>query len=108
SLLIRLRTDFSALAASRHRACQHPSRLCECGERETREHYLLACPLHAAARSTLLRELRLRSPPPLAALLSTAAFTRPLLRFINATDRFPRYYAAVVEEDERKEKQDGE
>ncbi|GAA5960217.1 hypothetical protein JCM10213_001329 [Rhodosporidiobolus nylandii] len=108
SLLIRLRTDFSALAASRHRARQHPSGLCKCGERETREHYLSACPLHAAARSTLLRKLRLRSPPPLAALLSTAAFTRPLLRFINATDRFPRYYAAVVEEDERKEKQDGE
>ncbi|GAA5959568.1 hypothetical protein JCM10213_008943, partial [Rhodosporidiobolus nylandii] len=100
SRLTRLRTDFSPLAAALHRAHLHPDGLCACGERETREHFLLSCPLYALPRRALLRELRLRDLPPLRALLSTVAFARPLLRFINATDRFPRFYVAVEEEDE--------
>ncbi|BGP20463.1 hypothetical protein JCM10213v2_008618 [Rhodosporidiobolus nylandii] len=108
SLLTRLRTDFSSLAAALHRAHLHPDGLCPCGERETREHFLLSCPLYTLHRRTLLRELRLRDLPPLRALLSTVAFARPLLRFINVTDRFPRFYAAVKEEDEGEEEQDSE
>ncbi|BGP13554.1 Pre-mRNA-splicing helicase BRR2 [Rhodosporidiobolus nylandii] len=103
SLLTRLRTDFSPLAAALHRAHLHPNGLCPCGERETRDHFLLSCPLHTLARHALLGELCLRDLPPLRTLLSTPAFARPLLRFINATDRFPRFYAAVEEEDDRKE-----
>ncbi|GAA5959828.1 hypothetical protein JCM10213_008730 [Rhodosporidiobolus nylandii] len=108
SLLTRLRTDFSSLAAALHRAHLHPDGLCPCGERETREHFLLSCPLYTLHRRTLLRELRLRDLPPHRALLSTVAFARPLLRFINVTDRFPRFYAAVKEEDEGEEEQDSE
>ncbi|BGP18758.1 Pre-mRNA-splicing helicase BRR2 [Rhodosporidiobolus nylandii] len=108
SLLTRLRTDFSSLAAALHRAHLHPDGLCPCGERETRDHFFLSCPLHTLPRHTLLRELCLRDLPPLRALLSTPVFARPLLRFINATDRFPRFYAAVEEEEGGAEEQDGE
>ncbi|GAA5960384.1 hypothetical protein JCM10213_001740, partial [Rhodosporidiobolus nylandii] len=108
SLLTRLRTDFSPLAAPLHRAHLHPDGLCGCGERETRAHFFLSCPLYTAPRRVLRQELRLRDLPPLPALLSTAAFARPLLRFINATDRFPRFYAAVEEEGKEEGEQDAE
>ncbi|GAA5964689.1 hypothetical protein JCM10213_001771, partial [Rhodosporidiobolus nylandii] len=108
SLLTRLRTDFSPLAAPLHRAHLHPDGLCPCGERETRDHFFLSCPLHALARRALLRELRLRDLPPLHALLSTSAFARPLLRFINATDRFSRFHTAIEEADDGEEDQGGE
>ncbi|GAA5959545.1 hypothetical protein JCM10213_003847 [Rhodosporidiobolus nylandii] len=95
TLLVRLRTDFSALAAPLHRASLHPTGLCECGAKETREHFLLRCPLYAHQRATLRRSLALRQLPPASLLLSTPDFIFPLLRYINSTDRFPRFYQPV-------------
>ncbi|BGP41169.1 hypothetical protein JCM10449v2_005140 [Rhodotorula kratochvilovae] len=96
SLLARLRLDFIGLNRHKQRIQRHPNGLCDCGAAiETRAHFLLECTLHAAPRAALLRELHLRTMPPLERLLSDPARARPLLRFINSTDRFPRLYEVV-------------
>ncbi|BGP43091.1 hypothetical protein JCM10449v2_007109 [Rhodotorula kratochvilovae] len=96
SLLARLRLDFIGLNRHKQRIQRHPNGLCDCGAAiETRAHFLLECTLHAAPRAALLRELHLSTMPPLERLLSDPARARPLLRFINSTDRFPRLYEVV-------------
>ncbi|GAA5992849.1 hypothetical protein JCM11641_005555 [Rhodosporidiobolus odoratus] len=97
TLLTRLRTDFSHLAHSLHRAKLHSTGLCACGELETREHFILSCSLYTSQRTTLLSSLSLKHLPPLSTILSTERFILPLLSFINATDRFPRLHATVTE-----------
>ncbi|GAA5919357.1 hypothetical protein JCM8208_007382, partial [Rhodotorula glutinis] len=77
TLLARLRLDFAGLAAHLHRIQRHPTGLCECGEEETRDHFFLACPLHAAPRAALLRATRKDAMPPLHTLLSDLALARP-------------------------------
>ena len=95
TLLARLRLDFAGLAAHLHRIQRHPTGLCECGEEETRAHFLLACPLYAAPRAALVRATGKDDLPPLATLLSDLDLARPVLRFVNDTGRFPRLHEAV-------------
>ncbi|KPV74401.1 uncharacterized protein RHOBADRAFT_66605 [Rhodotorula graminis WP1] len=95
TLLARLRLDFTGLAAHLHRIQRHPTGLCECGEEETRAHFLLACPLYAAPRAALVRATGKDAMPPLATLLNDLALARPVLKFVNDTGRFPRLHEAV-------------
>ncbi|GAA5944828.1 hypothetical protein JCM3775_007321 [Rhodotorula graminis] len=69
TLLARLRLDFAGLAAHLHRIQRHPTGLCECGEEETRAHFLLACPLYAAPCAALVRATGKDAMLPLATLL---------------------------------------
>jgi hypothetical protein len=61
-----------------------------CGEQETREHILAACPLYDDARHSLLKHLRLRKPPSAGALLGNLYYRDALLDFLDRTKRFPR------------------
>uniref|UniRef100_A0A0K3CQ65 BY PROTMAP: gi/342320283/gb/EGU12224.1/ Pol-like protein [Rhodotorula glutinis ATCC 204091] n=1 Tax=Rhodotorula toruloides TaxID=5286 RepID=A0A0K3CQ65_RHOTO len=94
TLLCQLRTGACALNA--YRAKFDPARdpLCPCGEEETQEHLLLACPLYNNARHSLLKHLRLRKPPTAGALLGNLIFRNSLLDFLNHTGRFPRLATA--------------
>ncbi|GAA6044447.1 hypothetical protein JCM8097_008031, partial [Rhodosporidiobolus ruineniae] len=86
-----------ALNASRLRTGVHVNGECtHCGELETREHYLYHCPTYAQQRTDLLSALPTRSLPPLATLLSSAAFLPALLAYIYATNRFPAFYHPLI------------
>ncbi|GAA6024250.1 hypothetical protein JCM10207_006973 [Rhodosporidiobolus poonsookiae] len=76
-------------------ALDDPERLCaSCGVPETRRHYLLDCPHYQQQRQRLRRDLdgrRLSLP-----LLFAPSSTNALLRYIHATERFPRLYATLA------------
>ena len=95
TLLARLRLNFSGLNDDLRRIGKHPTGACECGALENRRHFLLDCRLLARPRAQLLREIGKRSLPPLATLLSDPNLARPLLRFVNASGRFPRLHEVV-------------
>ena len=60
-----------------------------CDERESVEHYLLLCRRYTKERTQLRRELG-RTPLNLITLLGHA-HVGALMRFVQATNRFPRY-----------------
>ncbi|GAA6025387.1 hypothetical protein JCM10207_001371 [Rhodosporidiobolus poonsookiae] len=66
-----------------------------CGEVETRDHFLYACPAYDTLRTRLTRQLGARRLPRPSILLTTTTFARPLLRFITASGRFPTLHQAV-------------
>jgi hypothetical protein len=96
TLLSRLRTGVCDLGA--YRAHFDPDKeLCECGEVESREHFLLLCPLYAAPRATLLSELRKPTLPPIAFLLSDPSATKATLRFLANSGRFDSLYSPLAD-----------
>ncbi|KWU41016.1 hypothetical protein RHOSPDRAFT_23768, partial [Rhodotorula sp. JG-1b] len=67
------------------------------GEPETREHFLLHCPLYAPQRATLLSSLRHKRPP-LACLLSDPRATKATLRFLTDSGRSDSLYSPPSED----------
>ncbi|KAL8290312.1 hypothetical protein RQP46_002570 [Phenoliferia psychrophenolica] len=79
-----------------------PSPLCDCGRIESREHLFLSCPLFAQARGRL-RIANKNKPLDITSILSLLLAT---LEFINETERFPSFYAAVPEPKARQEEEE--
>jgi len=92
SLLTQLRTDRSHLHAALHKTGVHPTGLCDCGRPETRHHFLFSCPLHRRARQQLQADVGAEGFD-ICSLLSNPRCIPHTLRYVTATDRFPRYYA---------------
>ncbi|GAA5920381.1 hypothetical protein JCM6882_004977 [Rhodosporidiobolus microsporus] len=94
SLLSRLRLDFCDLGGTKRMlADDDPQRLCECGEVETRVHYLLECERYAEERRALAAAVKKGGGGSLSLVsLFLPRFTSPLLRFIHSTNRFPRLF----------------
>lgn len=90
TLLCRLRTDASALNAYRARFDAARSDLGECGEVETREHFLILCSQYDEARQQLVSRLPNRTLPSAADLLGSRALQPAGLDFIASTRRFVR------------------
>ena len=91
TLLSQLRTDVCDIGAY----CAHfdpDKELCGCGEVESREHFLLLCPLYAAPHAALLSELRKSTIPSISFLLSDPAATKATLRFLANSGRFNSLY----------------
>ncbi|BGP36097.1 Pre-mRNA-splicing helicase BRR2 [Rhodotorula toruloides] len=90
TLLCRLRTGACTLNA--YGAFFDPSRdpLSVCGKVETREHFLLLCPLYSEARKLLLKYIRLCKPPSIGTRLGNINFRTPLLDFIDCTGQLPQ------------------
>ena len=101
SLLVQLRSGRSHLKADLFRTRSSPTDSCECGGRETRQHFLLSCPLYSTARSSLRREVG-KDAMDVSVLLTM--HTDAALRFAMATGRFPRYHSGKLEEDQRRKK----
>ncbi|BGP43755.1 hypothetical protein JCM10449v2_007807 [Rhodotorula kratochvilovae] len=107
SLLTRMRLDCASLNSYLARTRRRADGACECGEEETREHYLLNCPLHARARARLLSRLPQRALPPLTTLVGDTALKYAMLDFITDTSRFSRYHdSARTEEGGKRQKGD--
>ena len=56
--ILQLRTGYSILNDYRHKLGQCESGLCECGQMETVQHYLLQCQLYEEERNILYNRLR--------------------------------------------------
>ena len=56
--ILQLRTGYSILNDYRHKLGQSESGLCECGQMETVQHYLLQCQLYEEERGILFNRLR--------------------------------------------------
>ena len=110
SLLTQLRTGLSHLNADLFKIRVAPSPHCDCGERETREHLLLACPLFRAQRNRMRSDLAAQDLGymDVSSLLSIPEAIPIVLRFVTDTGRFPRYHASLEPKGGgRKEKEKG-
>ncbi|BGP44109.1 hypothetical protein JCM10450v2_008331 [Rhodotorula kratochvilovae] len=106
-LLARLRLDCAPPNSYLARTRQRGDGACECGEEETREHYIVNCPLHARARMRMLSRLPHRAVLALTTLLGNAALKYAVRDFITDMSRFPRYHdTARPEGDGRGQKGD--
>ena len=56
--ILQLRMGYSILNGYRHKLGQSESGLCECGQMETVQHYLLQCQLYEGERGILFDRLR--------------------------------------------------
>ena len=101
SLLTRLRTDRSSLGASLMRIGCAESDRCACGQRETRRHFLLSCPLYMTQRQHLRYRLGARRASDIRSLLSALPDIYGTLEFISATERFPGWTVMAALTDER-------
>ncbi|KAL8276537.1 hypothetical protein RQP46_011085 [Phenoliferia psychrophenolica] len=96
SILTQLGTGRSHLRADLFKMGIEPSPLCDCGRIESREHFFLSCPLFAQARGRL-RIANKNKPLDISSILSNPSLLLATLKFINETERFPNFYAAVPE-----------
>ncbi|KWU40986.1 hypothetical protein RHOSPDRAFT_13006, partial [Rhodotorula sp. JG-1b] len=87
TLLSRLRAGICDLGA--YRAHFDPEKeMCECGEVESREHFLRLRPLYAAPCTALLSELREPTLPAVSFLLGDPSATKAALRFLTNSGGF--------------------
>ena len=102
SILVQLRTDRSILNADLFKRRVVDSPLCDCGELETREHFLLACRHHHTARAQMTRCLvsNKLNPTDINTLLCDRRAQKHVLRFVNDSERFPARYWRRIEEKE--------
>ncbi|KAL8286929.1 hypothetical protein RQP46_003935 [Phenoliferia psychrophenolica] len=105
SILTQLRTGRSHLRADLFKMGIEPSPLCDCGHIESREHFFLSCPLFAQARGRL-RIANKNKPLDISSILSNPSLLLATLKFINETERFPNFYAAVPEPKARQEEEE--
>ncbi|KAK7043510.1 hypothetical protein R3P38DRAFT_2510195, partial [Favolaschia claudopus] len=94
SIITQLRTGHTGLNAYLARFGAVDSPLCHtCGEPETVRHYLLTCRRFSTERDDLRRALHSsgRQKPDIKTLLGRPKNKKHLLKFVSATERFPRY-----------------
>jgi hypothetical protein len=106
SLLTQLRTSKSQLNADLFRIGVSKTNECECNEIESREHFLLSCPLYRSQRLILNNSI-CPSNSDLSSLLTNRELLEATLKFIDSTNRFPPYKptsAAKVKGKGKKEK----
>jgi ribonuclease HI len=104
AILIQLRTGHIGLNAHLNRIRRTDSPLCPCCRRqdETVEHFLLHCPAHHAARSTLTD----RTGPDsrnIKKLLAKPEYLPHLFRFIAATERMRQIFGDIPDLPDREE-----
>ena len=89
SLIFQLRVGHAPLNAYLHWFKKVDSARCPaCGDiKESAEHFILRCPKYAHERWPLLRQAK-DATPKLEVILSDPDLIRPLINFINATERF--------------------
>ena len=91
-LLSGLRLDFNDLGASKRRMGRSDG-LCECGEVETREHFVAACERFSDSRASLRRKVGGLAPKMVD--LFAPRNTRALIKFVQDTGRIPRMFYAL-------------
>lgn len=97
SILTQLRSGCSPLNGDRYRRKLHETPACACGALwESRRHYLLECPLYTTQRRALKRSLKCKTLR--ISHLGDLRATLAVANYINATDRFPTYFARISEE----------
>jgi hypothetical protein len=91
SVLTQLRTSHIGLNAYLHRFKLVPSPQCpHCHVPESVPHFLLVCPAYRAARLALIVRVK-TARLSLRKLLSAKSDAAPVLAFVRATGRLPRY-----------------
>lgn len=90
SILTQLRTSRSPLRADLFKIHLSPHSNCDCGERETRQHYFLSCPRFNAQRLRLRSDIDSDSFD-LRTILDEPKNSTATIRFITDSNRFPRY-----------------
>jgi hypothetical protein len=99
SLLIRLRTGHSPL--NRHlwaiKVADSPGcNACGRDEEETVRHFLISCPAHENARTTLRNQIGARNAGNIPLLLTHRKFLRPLFKFVDSTGQFRELLGTIT------------